>query len=345
MIVVSEPMPAIADRASYTGALERADRLFKTEEMRKAARFVTTVHERASDYLEQAPALAIAIYHGGGRLNGGQGGAALYAAHKINQLCERGAKLKEVMAAYRLPLPMRQLKARALSLADEAVLPMIAALPPSTIAQTIPNAITAQRRWLSALGEWKRLTRKVLWEQRWPEATAWLAVATARYGVRASEVGTVGDFLVRGDVPLNSAWTWARAMAAAEDWHDRISAGDAKRLFGVLADQVVCHGSHPDHAVVDGIEFVALRTPIAIHAEGKAMRHCVASYVPSVVNGACSIVSLRQDEHRLATLELRNWRMAQLKGRFNALPELNVRQAAAAYVRDLGANEKSRPLA
>jgi hypothetical protein len=46
-----------------------------------------------------------------------------------------------------------------------------------------------------------------------------------------------------------------------------------------MADQVVDLGTHPDHTALDGLGFVALRTPTAIHAEGKAMHNCVASYV------------------------------------------------------------------
>jgi len=335
MIVVTDAMPAIADQELYSAACERVRRLFKTEEMREAARFMAVVHERAADYMEQAPVLAVAVRHGGGRLNGGLGGARLYAAHKINGLCERGCRLKDVMAAYGLPLPMRQIRAQALRLSYAPALNVIAQLPPSVVAQAIPTTIAAQQNWLSAIAEWQVAAKAMMWSARWKATTDWIVVQASRAGVARSDVGTVADFLLRGDVRLNPVWTWPRALAAAEDWHDRISAGDATKKFGIIADQVVDHGPHPDLVVIDGIEFVALRTPIAIHAEGKAMRHCVASYVPAVVGGQCSIVSVRRDEHRLATLELREGRLVQLKGRFNRKPTREVVQTAALYVRGL----------
>ncbi len=145
---------------------------------------------------------------------------------------------------------------------------------------------------------------------------------------------TVTDFIARGDMPLNLAWDWPRAVAAADDWHDRLSAGNAKALFGVMADQIVDLGTHPDHTVLYGLEFVALRTPTAIHAEAKAMHHCVASYVQAVVHGLSNIVSIRRDEQRVATLELRNGRVEQLKGRFNMQVPREIVEAARTYAED-----------
>ncbi|MEM7037841.1 MAG: PcfJ domain-containing protein [Bacteroidota bacterium] len=76
-------------------------------------------------------------------------------------------------------------------------------------------------------------------------------------------------------------------------------------------------------------------------AEGKAMKHCVGSYIEDCRMGATSIWSLRKlaggTEKRMCTIEVsnRDRRVAQVKQRFNALPntfqcELIIEWATAA---------------
>jgi hypothetical protein len=335
MIQVGDSMPQIEAPAEFAMAVQRARAMFKTAEMQKAAAFIAGIHRAAIDYIEQAPVLVIAMQAGGGRINGGPQNWRIYAAYKVAQLCEEGAQLKRVMRAYSLPLALRKLKAKSLAMQDEAVLPALAAISPSTLAQIIPNSITAQRAWLGRCAVW--IERKDRYGHRRGQDVLpeWAIVQIAKHKPTAGQVHTVADFYTRGDVRLNPAWEWDRAAAAADDWHDRLSAGDAKAKFGVMAEQIVDHGPHPDLKIVDGFEFVALRTPLAIHAEGLAMRHCVSSYVQDVVNGRCSIVSVRKDERRIATMELTAMGIAQLKGRFNARPDDDVRQAARNYTAGL----------
>ncbi|WP_454280537.1 PcfJ domain-containing protein [Sphingomonas sp. Marseille-Q8236] len=328
MIVISDQIPQIDSPEQYQAAVVRAAWLFKQQGMKDAAKFAAGVHERAVDYLEQAPVLALAVLAGGGKLNGGQRNRA-YAAHKLGGLCRDGAKLRDVMAAYGLPTVLRKLKAKALCLDDEAAIRDIAALNPSTISQIIPSSVAKQRIWLSAIGAWRYRAR---WRNQgvFP-CPPWAIVQIAKHGIRPAAVDEVADFHLRGDVKINPCWEWPRAVAAAEDWHDRMSAGDAKTKFGIMADQVIDLGNHPNHAVISDLEFIALRTPLAIHAEGVSMHHCVSSYVSSVLGGFCHIVSIRQDERRIATMELVDGQIRQLKGRFNAQVPPHVWSAARDY--------------
>lgn len=330
MIEITDREPRIEDPGTYALAIERMRRLFKTDEMRDAATFAAVVHVRAADYIEQAPVLACFVRQAGGKrklCNGDR----IYAALKVNSLCLRGVRLKDVLASYGLALPLRKIKAKAISLDDASALAALARLPASVLSQAIPNSIVAQRKWLTTMREWMRYTSTA------PHLTIdyleWVAVQTARHQVPKAQIGTIGDFIARGDMRLNRSWSWQRAMAACDDWHDRLAAGDAKAKFGVMADQVIDLGEHPDSAVVGGLEFVALRTPMAIHAEGSAMRHCVASYVRNVIDGRCHIISVRRDEQRLATLELetKGLLVRQLKGRFNTPPDQDVQTAARRY--------------
>ena len=330
MIEMSDKFPLIECPVAYAAACERAVKPFKTDSMWQAAKFAATVHERAIDYIEQAPALVLFVLPED-RKRKLAGGDRAYAAHRLAHHCRQGARLKDIMKSYGMTMPLRKLKGKALAPEDAAVVRLLATLPPSVVSQAIPNSIVDQRRWLSAVGEWHRICGKARWVDAYIE---WAVTQLAKHKVRKSDVGTITDFIGRGDLPLNLAWEWPRAIAAADDWHDRLSAGDAKARFGVMADQVVDLGTHPDHTVLYGLEFVALRTPTAIHAEGKAMHHCVASYVQAVMNGQAHIVSIRRDEQRVATLELRDGHVMQLKGRFNHQVSREIVEAARTYALD-----------
>jgi len=54
-------------------------------------------------------------------------------------------------------------------------------------------------------------------------------------------------------------------------------------------------------------------------AEGRAMKHCVYSYTSSIMQGSCSIWSLRCDGDRMLTIEVRSPAniIAQAKGKYN----------------------------
>lgn len=320
-------------------AFQRAALLFETDGMSLAATFMAGCHPRAIDYLEQAPVLAIAVFAGGGRLQGGRANRE-YAQHKMRQVVARGGKLRDVLRAYHMPLQYRQIHAKALSMEHEGALMQMAQIPPSTLAQIIPKSMSAQKHWLgnvaAAVRRWKEMVyfRQVQIE--------WLASQAASPRLRRAEVVDLCDFLGRGDRPLNPAWSLMRAQQEMRDWHDRLSAGDSARRYGVIATQNIDRGEHPDLIIVDGFEFVALRTPMAIHAEGQHMRHCVASYVNDVLSGRCSIVSIQRDEKRIATMELVKGRPVQIKGRCNAAPGQDVRTAAQHYCERVHEMKKTR---
>ena len=69
-------------------------------------------------------------------------------------------------------------------------------------------------------------------------------------------------------------------------------------------------------------ELFELRNARAIALEGHFMRHCVASYLPSVRRGTTSIWSLRRNGRRRVTIEVSNQtkQVVQIKGRKNRNP-------------------------
>ena len=64
-----------------------------------------------------------------------------------------------------------------------------------------------------------------------------------------------------------------------------------------------------------------------LKAEGRAMKHCVASYADSCARGACSIWSLNMNGKKLISIELRKTNISQMRGKYNRIPdtkEMNV---------------------
>jgi hypothetical protein len=63
-----------------------------------------------------------------------------------------------------------------------------------------------------------------------------------------------------------------------------------------------------------------------LNQEGRAMKHCVSSYVQSCASGRCSIWSLNIEDaigqiEKLVTIELRNKTVVQVRGKNNRAPE------------------------
>lgn len=304
----------------------RAVALFPNQGLHEAARMFAGTHPRAIQYLEQAPVLVIGAMLGGPgvrRING------LYIQHRITPLCERGAPLKTVLRTFSLAPPLRKLFAFALFPSAGPTISALSALDPAVLGRIVPEKPGHQRNWLMACTRW----RDHVAQRGSPEARfAWAAENLSQAKVKPRDVTTVADFARAPDEHFNEAWKWPRAEEEAEAWHGRLNSSRYLARSPFKPDTVVDLGDHPDEDLHDGFTFRALRTPAEIAEEGGAMRHCVASYISSVVNGACHIVSVRRGTRRIATLELdRDWIVGQLKGRCNADPGGDVRTAAGHY--------------
>jgi hypothetical protein len=124
---------------------------------------------------------------------------------------------------------------------------------------------------------------------------------------------------------------------------------NAVEAFGVGWDDEIDYGDLPKAAEAGGFRFVALQSPSAIHAEGKAMHHCVASYIREVAHGDCRLYSVQRDDRRLATLELqvrRNektiwWSRRQLKAARNRAPSTRVKAAAVRFLESINTKPMS----
>lgn len=323
MTAAPELMPTIADPIAFQAACQRANRLYRNERLRSIARHIAGTHERAVDYLVQAPALVFFVL-GDPDLHY-VAALRVQAALRFVDLCDRGASLRDVLASFSLPKPLRGLRGQALLPVDRSAIRALADAPPSLLTQTIPISIADQRRWLAAWAQW-------FWHVHGNrrELNLWAMRQLALHKVKAQDLSTVVDLLRFEQLPPGA--TWPSAVARAERWHERLGAADASRLYGAKADELICAGRQPDEVQIESHDFIALRTPAALHVEGKLMRHCVASYVERVRSGHAAIVAIRRGAQPVATAEFGvGGYLVQVKGKCNSAVAPEVRAAARDY--------------
>lgn len=307
-------------------SVSAARAMFPNQGLHPNAEFIAALHPRAVEYLEQAPVLACAM--GAKRATRAD---RLYMASRLGGPIERGERLRSVMASVGLPQPLRQLRPFALSPGIRAIVMQLATIPPSPLALMIPDKPGKQRAWLRNLHSWNGLFSRRTAPNPY---FAWAARELARHDPRPNEVTTAGDFLISNAAVWNDRWSWDRVMVEAELWHDRLAS--EKNLLniggGITAETVIDYSDWPAEQVVGAFKFVKLDTPVAIFNEGRRMRHCVASYMADVINGSCTLYSIRLGDRRMATLELVDGAARQLAGFANSSPPKGVRAAVAAFL-------------
>lgn len=305
----------------------KSRKLYSNQGMHKAAQFLADLHPRAIEYLEQAPILVCTF---GVKWN--SRADRLYVASRIGGPIQRGEKLKVVMASAGWPLPFRKIKATALSPTCRAILRDLHSLDNSTLSQIIPDTAGGQLRWFSHLREWRH---HMTVRGRSPATKfTWIASQVSSPDVRKGEPGQVADFLYANPEAPVEKWSWNRVMLEVELWHDRLNAVNGlKCLPGAISlDTVIDFSDWPETAEIDGFEIFKLATPEMIMTEGRRMRHCVSSYIPNVLNGGCSIFSIRREMRRMATVQVVGRSIVQIKGFANKAVDKDIRKVAAKFL-------------
>lgn len=307
-------------------AVARAIKLFPNQGMHRNAEFIASLHPRAIDYLEQAPVLAAAF---GVKWN--SRADRLYIASRIGGPIERGERLRTVMAAAGIHTPLRKLTGYAIQPYMSSFVRDLVDLDPSTLSQAIPEKGRAQRHWLASLRDWR--TRMNARGKSHKLHFNWIA----RHAHRC-EPGQASDFadFVGFHPSLDvSRWSFEHMANEVQLWHDRLAADRSVQGLGVgiRPDTVIDLSDWPDHAEVAGLEFFKLSTPSMLMEEGRRMRHCVATYIPMVMNGKCHIYSIRADLRRMATVEIIGSRVVQIKAFANKVPSKAVCEAANNFIR------------
>lgn len=296
----------------------------------------------AAQWLRQAPCLLLAIEAAGGSVD-----QAVFAKY----LFESFRRPRDMLAEAKIAPQFASMPIEGLGYTPAVLLRWIShELKPSEIAQIIPTQAGAQVEWLNLCESFRRQIerRSSARQSRRRQLVAWAAKAMASWdGDAGGHVDEVADYVATHAQGFNTGWNWGQAIKASQDWHAELSRQSADQRqasrLGVTLDTEIDYGPLPVMRAVGSLEFVALQTGRSMHAEGAAMHHCVATYFPDVVRGKSRIFSLRRDGRRIATLELAKgrdgWRAVQLKGRCNAQPPDDIREAATAFVAQC--NEKS----
>jgi hypothetical protein len=306
---------------------------------------MANAHRYAIEYIEQAPVIVAAATRGQRHISGSE---CAFVQEQLSNMCESGAKLRDVMHTYGLPLPLRLLDARALTASRTTVIRRLALLNPSTLAQIIPASRKDQNAWLQALDLWcssmaRRDDPRCLFFE-------WAAIKYS--GIRYGETPGVHhmvDFVLAHPNTFNPRWTLDRARAEEHKWHMELARNetvDDDEDLGSRPDTIIDYAPLPLLWKHDDLSFVALQTREALHAEGAAMLHCVASYWWSVASGWSRIYSVLKNGSRVATVELTTnderykwgktrYRVRQTVGARNSRPTPEVVEAVGSFVGEI----------
>lgn len=307
-------------------------KIFPNQALQDAARLLAGVHPHAIDYVRQCPALVLAATYGG-KLSRTQERAR--AAQWFGTATYRSPRLKKVLDAYKLPLPIRAIKGSSLAPKHFHIITALAKIPPSTLAQIIPA--TRQRIWMRALHRWSEHM-----DRRGKPRTFLLEWAAREFhGITLHELAAVTDLADFASAqPFNEKWSRAQAERAQERWHVELTKKQGQeqffKAFGIAFDAPIDYEPFPLAETVNGFAFTALNTGEAIFLEGAAMRHCVSSYSKQVLYGQSRLFTIRSGDRRVATAEYAitrgRYRLAQIKGPCNSPVASPVRNAANKFV-------------
>lgn len=334
-------IPGIVDDSWFERTVERAHAIYPNEGVRPTAQLMARTGRYAVDYLEQAPAILAFVTLG--HLPHSYADRS-FIAQRFGSAVHRGPRLKEMMAEFHAPLPLRKLTGSVVIPSNLTTIVALRNVPPSVLSQAIPEP-KLQLKWMRSLREWRSESGRMPYFIEMSEAWNWAVVAISnalRDGVPNVDrrIRDLHDFFARGGPKLNPDWTFRSALAAAERWHAELAAKADHEKFlsqhGFRFDQERDYSPLPSVLTVDGYTFTALKSGLELFIEGRAMRHCVASYVREVMLGGTRIYSVKRGEDRIATMELRplgeRFILSQLKGPCNSHPKKEIREAAALFL-------------
>lgn len=329
-----DSMTGVGEVGPKLNLAERARSIFPNQGMHRNAEFVASLHPQAIDYLEQAPVLAASF-----GVKSNSKADRLYIAMRVGGPIQRGERLRNVMASVGLHTPLRKLSGYAISPFMATFVRDLIELDASTLSQAIPDGPGAQRRWLSELRAWRR--RFEYRGRSGKRHFAWIARHAGR--CEPGQAGDLADFVDRHPSLDVSKWSFEHMVNQTELWHDRLAADQSVKQYGfsLQPGTLIDLSDWPDHVTEGGFEFFKLATPSMIMEEGRRMRHCVASYIPRVMDGKCHLYSIRSDMRRMATMEIVGPRVVQIKAFANKQPAKGVSAAADRFAAEHNPNRQA----
>ncbi|RWX72507.1 PcfJ domain-containing protein [Mesorhizobium sp. M2A.F.Ca.ET.039.01.1.1] len=346
---MSETLPSI-DTSWEGDAMVRARQLYPNQGVERLAVLMARTHRYAIQYLEQCPALIVFAPWG---VIPRRPHERVMVANRFGSAVNRGLKLRDMLAEFNGPLQVRALTGSGCIPSNFQTILALRQIAPSTLAQAIPPKSGEQVVWLRFLRNWKQQNdmllagnetkRRASWE--WAAKTVSVAI---RDGMKNPEdhIRQIIDMLRYGTGGLNPDWSFRSAIAATERWHADLAKEKSEKDFlarqGFGFDDRRDYGPLPETWVEGSYEFTALQSGRDLFIEGKAMHHCVSSYVRHVMLGGTRIYSIRNSQgDRVATMELHPrgelYVIAQLKGPCNRRPLKSVQLAAESFLHTVNA--------
>lgn len=333
---------AFIDNTWQEESVRRAYKIYPNQGVHPLAWLMARTHRFSIDYMEQAPALLVFASWGSEARRYSE--RALIAS-RFGSPVSRGEKLRDILREFHAPLPVLKIVGSACIKANYAPILALRKVPPSDLAQAIPEAPGQQLAWLRFLRTWLEYCGRLSFMADFDRKWLW-AVKAGGLAIREgmpkleSRVGDLFDFLERGRNELNIDWSMRSAFAAMERWHrDLAEKADHEKFLqqhGFAFTDERNYEPLPHQCSVDDFTFIALRSGLELFVEGKAMRHCAASYVREVMLGGTRIYSMRKGEDRVATIELHprgeRFVLAQAKGHCNRGLRKSERECVAAFV-------------
>jgi hypothetical protein len=269
--------------------LERPLRSFRPD-LQPAVRRLARRHSRLADLAVSFPALLVAL----------AAPSAGFNREHVIALVIDGAPLAEVAKAADVALWLRRFTP-----------PML----PGTIPK-LPDSHDFRRRITNHLPQTPKLAP--VWLNAVANAAAWCDETFAIWVARNVRQDPEHNAIYR--LQLISLWAWFSARPdtvahrfVATPWTPYMqfdAALDAANtwragaeLYADLGDKAIAD-AWLQPAIVDGYEFVPLRTVAELTEEGRVMRNCVQTYGYKLTHNCSRLWSIRKDGHRIATLEL-----------------------------------------
>ncbi|MEP2103071.1 MAG: PcfJ domain-containing protein [Parasphingorhabdus sp.] len=342
------PATFLVNESWVPESVARAQQLFPNQGMHRAATLLAALHPHAIEYLETAPVLALAASFGGKTQSKAD---RAYIAMNFGPMMENGLKLKKIMEKARVAYPLRAISANAIRPGVWNILQDISRLvDPSSMAQSIPDDPVRHTNWLGDLHSFWNMLKFRGDTGADAALLRWAMFALARPGrTQNQHVGPseVADYLVCNKDEFSTRWTWDRIISETQAWHEALANADIDKINDGTYDAEIDYGRFPDLVSIGGYDFHALRSLRALVIEGKAMKHCVASFYRDIERGRCNIYSARKDGKRVATVEymsIPTIRPVQMKGPCNSGVDRKLHDAASQFGRAMRYPDKARGL-
>jgi hypothetical protein len=177
---------------------------------------------------------------------------------------------------------------------------------------------TLLEAWMRARGETLGTRPQEIF---WDTVIAWFC-KQAMMDMR--QVGPLADYIANrylNDTTFSMKGRGLLAtIKAAEAWHGDLAKAKSFK-FVDFSPSGHKPGNYECEYDFEHWKVVEILNNRELAAEGKALNHCVFSYSTSIINGMCSIWSLRKGSTPKVTLEIRYGKIVQARGKFNRLPD------------------------